>query len=214
METFADAVRQFRSAEAGGFTLGDEQTASLLNEGARRFAARSEHLKAFVSLGVTVVGQAVYELPDNVCRAQDLYVDGVPYSLTDPRTLQEVVIGNRQVFGVGGVFAEEASEDGKTKELKIWPVPEAAGIPLQIWGAVMPAPMEDTDVLPFGVEYNRGIVDFAKGIAYEDVDENAQSGTYFIERANGRAEELKEADKKRLGRNPRKARLASLRTRR
>lgn len=213
METFAEAITQFRSAEAGGFNVSDAQTASLLNEGAKRFAARSEHLRAFLTIGVTVAGQNLYELPAKQVRAKVLYVGNVPWTLVDLLQLKEVEIGRRQLDGQGGIYAEEASEDGLTKKLRLFPAPEEDGVQLQTWGSILPDTLAGADVLPFGVEYNRGIVDFAKAIAYEDLDENVQGGASFLERANGRADELKEADKRRLGRNPRRAQVATLRGR-
>jgi hypothetical protein len=213
MELFSDAVRQFTSAEAGGFDLGEEQVASLLNEGAKRLASRSKWIKGLVEIGPSVAGQPIYELPPKVVQVEQLYVGEAPWTELDMLTLREVALGRRMLrsrWG-DGIYAEEASEDGLTKILRLFPTPEADGVLLQAWGAITPGELSGEMLLPFPAEFNRAIVDFAKAIGYEDIDENPQSGTYFLERANGRADELGERAKAKMRTNPRQARLASLR---
>jgi hypothetical protein len=213
VRTFAELEKQFTSAEAGGFDLRQEQVATLLNEGAERLAARSKWIRAMVQVGPTVAGQGPYRLPDKLVQLEQLYVDGKPWPETDMLTLRQVELGRRalcQAWG-DGIYAEEADETGTIKLLRLFPAPELDGLTIEGWGPITPDPLGGEDVLPFPPEFTRAVLDFALAIAYEQIDENPQSATYFLERANGRADELGERMRAKMRTNPRKARVSTLR---
>lgn len=214
METFQEALTQLRSAEAGGFDFGDVQAAALLNEGVRRFAAKSEWIKAELDLGPTVAEQEAYPLPDHVVKLRGVAVSGAPYARTDALALWNYK--NRAVLprDIAGLFAERFSDDGKIKSFSLYPIPSEAALTISGFAVITPSEeLAGEDKLPFPTEYNRGVLDFAKGVAYEDLDENPQSGTYFAERAGALAEQLRLEANSRTGAGPFRIPVAGLRRR-
>lgn len=202
METFQDAVTQLQSAEAGGFDFGAAQAAALLNEGVRRFAAASEWIKAELDLGATIAAQESYALPDRVVKLKGLAIAGAPYARTDVLGLWNLKQAGRVPGGAAGVYTERFSDDGKIKSFSLWPIPDASDLAIAGLAVITPDDLSGEDQLPFPPEYNRGPLDFAKGIAYEDLDENPQSGTYFRERAEQLAERLRLEGNSRSGSGP------------
>lgn len=201
MKTFGDAIAQLQGAEAGGFDFSTVQAASLLNEGVKRFASRSEWIKAEVDLGFTVVDQEAYGLPENVVKLKGLSVSGVPYQAVDALTIWQYKV-NGLPWRVDGVYAERYSEDGKIKSVSLLPIPDEASLAIGGLSVITPEDLEPADSLPFPPEYRRGPLDYAKGIAYEDVDENPESGTYFTDRANALADDLRLHAQSRTGSGP------------
>ncbi len=214
MEVFQEAIAQFQGAEAGGFNFSLTQTASLLNEGMKRFAARSEWLKSEKALGSTVNGQEIYgTLDDRLVRLKALTVEDIPYSAKDLITLWRLKTAQLELqlpYGIGGIFVERFSDDGypllNERRFSLWPIPTVDGLPI-LGLAIMTPPNYDPTIdamrpLPFPVEYNRGILDYAKGIAYEDVDENSQSGTYYMTRGDAKADELRLRSQSHIGKGP------------
>lgn len=212
MDTFGDALTQFKSAEAAGFNLSDTQAASLLNEGVKRFASRSEWIRAELDLGTTVAEQEAYELPANVVKLKGLQVGEVAYVATDLLTLwqyKQQGLPRR----VDGAYAERYSDDGKIRSFSIYPLPEEDGLALGGLAVLTPEDLEKADPMPFPPEFRRGPLDWSKGIAYEDIDENPESGTYFIERAENLAEQLRIHANSRTGSGPYQIPVASARRR-
>lgn len=212
MRTIADAIAQLQGAEAGGFDFSAAQAASLLNEGVKRFAARSEWLKAELELGPTVANQEGYETPENVVKLIGLQVGSITYTATDLRTLWQYKQQGLPAR-IEGVYAERFNSDGKIKSFSLLPIPEADGVAVSALAVITPEDLTGDDPLPFPEEYNRGPLEYAKGIAYEDVDENPESGTYFIRRADERADDLRLEAQSRTGRGPYRIPVASARLR-
>lgn len=210
METFADAIAQLEGPEASGFKFTGSQAALLLNEGAKRLASRSEWIRAELELGPTVAEQEEYDLPGNVVKLLRVAVAGYPYERSDLPTLWDLRIGRQSLTRPeeGGIFAERFGQDGIEKKFSVWLPPSQDGLAVTGLAAITPADMAPGDVLPFPVEFNRAVLDYAKGIAYEDVDENPQSGNYFLGRADARAGELFVLANKRTGAGPHKAHVA------
>lgn len=201
MRTLGEAVDQLVGAEAGGFDVSRQRAASLLNEGVERFASRSEWLRGEVVLGPTVVGQEQYQLPTNVVRVKGLIVAGVPYSATDVQSVwQYKVTGLPR--RVDGVYAERYNEDGGIRTIGLLPVPEEGGIDMQALAVLLPGDLKEEDELPFPVDYRRGPLDYATGIAYETLDENPEAGAVYLERGATLADELRRLANSRLGSGP------------
>ncbi len=212
MRTFSDALAQLQGAEAGGFDFSAGQAASLLNEGVKRFAARSEWIKAELELGPTVASQEGYATPENVVKLIGLQVGSITYTATDLRTLWQYKQQGLPVR-IEGVFAERFNADGKIKSFSLLPVPDTDGVTIAALAVITPEDLSGEDPLPFPEEYNRGALEYAKAIAYEDVDENPESGTYFMRRADERADELRLEAQSRTGRGPYRIPVASARLR-
>lgn len=210
MDTFADLAAQFSGAEAGGFDFDPAHSASLLNEGLKRFAARSEWMKAEVSLGPTVADQEQYALPVNVVKLRGLAVAGTAYTAVDVLTLWQYKVTGLP-HGVLGAYAERFNDDGKIKTISLFPIPDTAGTEISGLAVITPDDLSGEDKLPFPPEFNRGPLDYAKGIAYETVDENAEAGAYYIGRADERADELRLEAQSRTGSGPYKIPVASAR---
>lgn len=210
MRTFGEAVAQLQGAEAGGFNFSPAQAALLLNEGVERFAARSEWIRAERNLGPTVAGQEEYSLDDEIVKVKGLEIAGVPYTAVDVLTVWQY-----KQFGLppqmAGAYAERFNEDGKIRAIGLLPVPEEDGQPILSLAVLLPGELTAEDELPFPLEFRRGPLDYAKGIAYEDVDENPESGRFFIERANAKADELRELGNSRLGSGPYRIPVATVR---
>jgi hypothetical protein len=210
LRTFGEAVAQLQGAEAGGFNFSPAQAALLLNEGVERFAARSEWIRAERNLGPTVAGQEEYSLDDEIVKVKGLEIAGVPYTAVDVLTVWQY-----KQFGLppqmAGAYAERFNEDGKIRAIGLLPVPEEDGQPILSLAVLLPGELTAEDELPFPLEFRRGPLDYAKGIAYEDVDENPESGRFFIERANAKADELRELGNSRLGSGPYRIPVATVR---
>jgi len=211
MRTFDDAVAQLQGAEAGGFDFSATQAATLLNEGLKRLASRSEWIRTELDLGPTVAAQELYSIPDNVVHVRGLAVGGVPYLLKDVTIVWDVKNGTRSLHltgGVGGIYAERFDETGIAKQIGLWPIPEADELPIVGLASIEPDDLKGEDQIPFPPEFRRAALDYAKGIAYEDVDENPTSGNYFMGRAETRAEELRQLANRRVSEGPLKIPVA------
>lgn len=201
MDTFNDAAEQLTSAQAGGFKLRSGQVSTLINEGIKCLAEESEWIRAEIEIGETVAGQVLYTVPDHVVRMKSLIIGGLRYSLVDYDDILDIEAGTKRLVeraGFGGVFCERFSEDGATKRIGVYPPPEASGLPI-IGNAAIYPPVElgGLDVLPFPPRFRRAVVDYAKGIAYEDVDENPAAGANYLARADARAGQLRALGKSR-----------------
>lgn len=213
MRTFGEAVAQLRGAEAGGFSFSVEQAGLLLQEGVDRFASRSKWIKAELDLGTTIADQEQYELPSTVVELLGLTIEGVPYNAVDVQTIwQYKLVGLPQ--RIDGAYAERFNDDGKIKAIGLLPVPDADGLSIAGLAVVTPGQLADDDELPFPAEFRRGPLDYAKGIAYEELDENPEAGAYYIERADTVADELRRLAQSRTGSGPYQIPVASARGRR
>ena len=193
MDTFDDAVEQLTSAQAGGFdySAGSKQPATLIQEGIAALAADSHWIKAQPNLGPTVADQAEYVLAEKIVKLFALEIANAPYQRRDVRELWDLRAGRDQIIGSeGGVFAETFAEDGKTKSFALLPVPTEDGLEIIGLASITPDPLSGTDPLPFPPKYRRAILDYAKSIAYEDLDENVNAGATYLARAERRAEQL------------------------
>lgn len=213
METYADAVEQLTSAQAGGFDFKDEQALKLVVEGARKLAAESHWIKAEPELGPTVAEQAAYELPENVVRLFDLAIDDAPYTRRDVRTGWDVKSGRSVSAGEGGVFYERFSADGSEKSFELTPAPDESGLAIASLCSVYPATVASGDTLPFPFKYRRAIVNYAKAIGYQDIDENQAVAQGYFERADAEAEGLRLFANARTGSGPFKIPVAGHRRR-
>lgn len=212
MRTFGEAIDQLVGAEAGGFDVARTQAARLLQQGVERFASRSEWIKGERSFGPTVAGQEEYELPPEVVKVKGLIVAGTPYVAVDVLTIWQYKMSGLP-RRVDGAYAERFNEDGGIRAIGLLPVPDADGLPIEGLAVLLPGELKEEDELPFPVDFRRGPLDYATGLAYEQLDENPEAGAVYLERARGLADELRELGHSRTGSGPVQAPVATARRR-
>lgn len=212
--TFDDAVGQLRGAEAGGFGVSESQAGRLINEAVRRYAAESKWIKAQVDLGPTVVDQADYDVPGHVVDLRALRLDtGYPYTRKSTEVFWGIESGDLEwTSGRGGVFAPKFSSDGATQQIALYPSPSTAGQVIQALCAIYPeTALSGSDPLPFPESHQRGVLNAAKAIAYEELDENIEQAQYYRDLWMGEAEELRKESNSRIGSGPTKFAIAGRR---
>lgn len=206
METFADAVEQLTSAQAGGFDFEATQAEKLIHEGINRLAARSQWIRAIMELGTTVADQANYELPERIVRLYAVMINNIQYGRRDVKTLWDLRSGKVELpYGSeGGVFVESYAEDGKSRKLELFATPdvELAGETINGFAAITPEPLASGDELPFPTQYRRAVVNFAKSIASADIDVDKATANEWREEAEGDAEALRLLANARSGSGP------------
>jgi len=206
---FSEEVAQLRGAEAAGFDLSEAQAAKLLNQGIDRLAARSEWIKVEAEYGPTVAEQERYEIPANTVRVLSVQIGESPYVPVSVKDLWELKAGRKEAPAEGGVFAERFSEDGATKTLGFYPVPEEAEEAIEALAAITPAKdLSGEDPLPFPDQNCRGARDFAIALAYEQLDENIEQARFYEERGEAEAERLRRLANSRVGSGPLKIPVA------
>lgn len=201
MTTFAEGLAQLTGAQGAGFDLGEVQASRLLNEGIRRFASRSKAIKAVVDLGATVADQGTYTLPAHVVELERLQVGDSPlYARTSAGKYWDLLAGYLAVpDGLTGMYAPYFNEDGTTKQISIFPTPTAAAAIVGLASITPAADLSGTDPIPFPEEDWRGALHAATALAYETIEENVEQATYFWERFDAAAEELRRKVNSRVG---------------
>lgn len=212
MRTFGEAIDQLVGAEASGFDVARTQAARLLQQGVERFASRSEWIKSERDFGPTVAGQEEYELASEIVKVKGLAVAGTPYVAVDVLTIWQYKIHGLP-RRVDGAYAERFNDDGKIRALGLLPIPDVDGMSIEGLAVLLPNQLEEADELPFPADYRRGPLEYAKGIAYEELDENPEAGAVYLERARGLADELRELSHSRTGSGPAQAPVATARRR-
>lgn len=212
MRTLGEAIDQLVGAEAAGFDVSRVQAASLLQQGVERFASRSEWIKAERDFGLTVADQEEYPLGTDVVKVKGLTVGGVPYNAVDVQTIWQYKLSGLP-RRIDGAYAERFNDDGKIRAIGLLPIPGEAGLPIEGLAILVPGDLKEEDDLPFPADYRRGPLEYAKGIAYEELDENPEAGAVYLERARGLADELKELGNTRTGTGPTQAPVATARRR-
>lgn len=208
---FEDEVAQLRGAEAAGFDLSEAQAAKLLNQGIDRLAARSEWIKVEAEYGPTEAEVERYEIPGNTVRVLSVQIGESPYVPVSIKDLWEVKAGRKEAPAEGGLFAERFSEDGATKTLGFYPIPEA-GQAIEALAAITPKEeLSGKDPLPFPDQSCRAARDFAIGLAYEQLDENIEQARFYEERGEAEAERLRRMANSRVGSGPLKIPVAGRR---
>lgn len=211
--TFDEAVAQFRGAEAGGFGVSVPQAERILQEAVRRYASRSHWIKAQINLGPTVVDQAEYDLPAHVVDLISLRLStGWPYTRKSTKVFWELASGDAVWrSSKGGVFAPVFDTTG-TKKVALHPTPGEAGLTIEGLAAIYPEnDLAGNDELPFPGDHQRGVLNAAKAVAYEELDENPQQAQYFRDLFQGEAEELRRQGNSRVGSGPTKFAIAGRR---
>lgn len=200
---FEDAKSQLRGAEAAGFDVSDGQAGKLVNRGLRRLASLSRWVRELRELDTTDVGVAEYAVPDDILSIVALTVGGGrEYLAVNLRQIWSLQQGSLSLRGAPGAFSDEYGADPATShKLALYPAPTAAGLAIVAYCAVVPGDYEDGDNLPFPPDMDETIIDAARAMAYEDVDENPDMADYFHKKVNDEAERLRRRANSRVGSN-------------
>jgi hypothetical protein len=177
----------------GGFPSSQRSLAfGWLNEVHGRAVAESQWLMQSLELGVTVVGRAVYEIPDSVVDIVGLYLDdesGVnqpsnweKVSTTDMWGLKS---GRARRIGSGGVFAPAFGSAGE-KRVELYPVPETAGVLIVTLAAVQPDTLVSGGSPVIPADMHGDLLDGAIALGLLRMDERADSAAVF----DGRLREM------------------------
>jgi hypothetical protein len=157
-----------------------DEVDELLNEGHKELCARSEWLRARVSIGSTVANEADYALPASVYKPLKVYVDGALFSPTD----EDEVDGLTQSDG-GLTLASrglwELTQDAAGAEfVTLYPPPGTAGLAITSSAVVYPDDLED-DGDPFRVpdDFFIGPVNYAFSKIYGGTEDNTDLAEYY-----------------------------------
>lgn len=219
MQTFADAVEQLTAASAGGFDFGGQsgQAEKLIQEAIKRHAARSQWIRAQLELGPIVADTASYSLPAKIVRLWLVTIGDIEYGRRDLRTAHHLGSGSYALTynSEGGVFFETFAEDGKTRQVELFPTPdeEQAGETLEGFASIVPDDLEAGDELPFPEQYRRAVVNYAKATATADVDVDKATGDAWLAQAENESEALRLYANSRSGSGPWKIPVAGHRRR-
>lgn len=147
------------------FDVSQQRAVDVANERLSDMVARSTALRAVVSLGTTVSGQASYSLASNVVKilkAEAQFTAGtVEYdSVATLEDLWEVAAG-RSVIN-GAVITIEADSDAlmTTDNFRVYPAPSEAGIAVTGLVALRPATLTygTATALPIPVDHHRRLL--------------------------------------------------------
>jgi hypothetical protein len=201
---FEEAKSQLTGAESAGFDLSDAQAGKLVNRGLRRLASLSKWVRELRQIALTVANQAEYAVADDILEIRALTVGGsaeyVSASLSEIWALQQ---GSKWLSGDAvGAFSDYYGTDPATShKLALYPAPTAANLAIVGYCAVIPADYANGAQLPFPSDMDETIIDAARAMAYEDVDENPEMAGYYHSKVNDEAERLRRRANDRVGSN-------------
>lgn len=176
----------------GGFDTAASDTSSAtvlswINEVYREMVSAAEWLRSERSLGVTVAGQDLYDLPDDVIRVSKVAINGS--SRWDIVATEELLDlkwqGGLYLTGSPGVVAQVYDEVTSKQKIQLWPVPQTAGYTIQVLGSILPAALttagpDATPLLPPDV--HEALADGAIGLGRLRVDEREDLAAPYMQK--------------------------------
>lgn len=187
----------------GGFDVTSSVAGGWVNEVHRKAVAESQWEMRSLSLGVTVVDQAEYDIPDRVVDIVGIFLlgdDGSPgdWQRISTTEMWDVRAGRLQVSGSGGVFAP-AFGDNDEKRVELWPPPEDAGVEITALAAMVPAELTSgmSPVIP--EDMHGDLLDGAIALGLLRMDERADSAAAFEARFERMVEKLRRRKNSRVG---------------
>jgi hypothetical protein len=166
------------AAVAGLFDQTQATIQGWVNEAWRRMTADAKWIHTTISLGNTVAGQSVYNLPSGTLKVDGLKVGSSVYSRVSEGDLWDLD-DSAQLNG-SSVFAPSSDASG-AQTVEIYPTPDTSGQPIVARGASLPAD------LVFGggaspsipADLHSGLIDGAISIGMLRQDERPdQAGVY------------------------------------
>lgn len=167
----------------GGFDVARSMAGGWVNEKHREAVAQAQWMQQEVSLGVTVVGDSDYLVPENVVEIEGLYLlddMGQPGHWTRASTaeLWALKAGRSSVSGSGGVYSPKYGTAGE-KLVELYPAPETAGVSIITLASVVPEPMVTgaSPVIP--VDMHGDLVEGAIGLGLLRMDERGDMAAVY-----------------------------------
>ena len=168
---------------------------------------RSEWYRPTVSIGPTVIGQSDYAFPDSI-RLLRLRVNGIPWTRTSLEQIEDTVAGLGLIEYVSGsgVYAPVTDAAGALS-IRLYPTPTTAGqtIAAEVIGKP-PAfsTSAETATTVFPDDADRALLDYVCSIYFGSVEDNPAMRSYYMDRFDEKALELRRLRIGRLGRGPRR----------
>lgn len=160
-----------------------------------------------MELGPTVDGTSDYAFPDCI-RLIRLSVGTIPWARTSLESIEDAAanLGFIEYVTGGGVYAPTTDATG-AELLRLYPTPSQDGLPI-LAETVGKPPAYDTgslsDTTVFPDDFDRAQVDYARAIYFGSVEDNAALRSYYMDRADENALELRRERTGRMGSGPRR----------
>jgi hypothetical protein len=176
----------------GGFDTAASDTTSdtvlsWINEMYREMVSSAEWLRSERQLGVTVVGQDLYDLADDVIRISKVAVNGdSSWKIVTAEELLDLKWqGDVALWSAPGVVAQVYDEVTGRQKLQLWPAPQSAGYAIQALASILPAPLTTTptDTPPLlPVDVHEAIADGAIGLGRLRIDERDDLAEPYLQK--------------------------------
>lgn len=173
----------------GGFdtAAADSSAATILgwvNEQYRQMVGDAEWLRAEKSLGPTVAGQELYDLPDAVVHVKRVAIgNNQGWKVVDAEELLDLAWG-RASLSSGGAVAVVYDEGSAKQKLRFWPAPSESGSTISALCSLLPADLttapDTTPAIP--VDVHEALADGAIGLGRLRVDERADLAQPYLEK--------------------------------
>jgi hypothetical protein len=157
-----------------------------VNEVYREMVASAEWLRSERTLGVTVVGQDLYDLADDVIRISKVAVNGdSSWKIVAAEELLDLKWqGDVALWSAPGVVAQVYDEVTGKQKLQLWPAPQAAGYAIQALASILPADLtmapDTTPNVP--VDLHEALADGAIGLGRMRVDEREDLAAPYMQK--------------------------------
>lgn len=158
-----------------------------VNEMYRQMVGDSEWLRAERTLASpTVVGQDIYDLPDDVIHVKRFAVNGnAAWKIVDAEELVDLKwAGSSSLYSAQGAVAVVYDEASAKQKLQVWPAPTVAGYAIQVLASVLPADLttapDTTPAVP--VDMHEALADGAIGLGRLRVDERQDLAQPYLEK--------------------------------
>lgn len=199
-------------AREGAFDTTTEDASSTailawVNAALSEAIGEAKWVKSTLQLAVTAAGTSEYAVPDTVVDLDQLWVgDGRAYVRCGLNDLRDLDAGRSSLRDADGAYAQTGDA------VKLWPVPDAAGVAIVATCAVLPDELEAGDPAS-AVRLPRDMVepvcvDGAIAIGYLRVKADPEGGAAFQARFEGAKGKLKARTNSRIGGGPIQIRLS------
>lgn len=201
----------------GGFDVDDAMVGGWVNEMHRTAVASSKWLMQTYLLGPTVAGQAAYVLPASIVEVDGLFIEGpegvAEYSRVGTVDLWDLKAGNASLEGRGaGVFAPNFAAAGTvlaggTKQIELYPAPDATGLNISVLAAMEPADLVTGDSPIIPLDLHGDLLDGAISLGMGRIDERLDSAAVYGQKFAAMVAELTRRATRRVGSGPQRLRL-------